>query len=270
MGVLALELSGGSAPAAAALPQVQAGQLADLLARDLGKLVPGASALDLVFAAAHFDPAEVLRPGWPLHRRLDELRQRAPGRGQGPRVIAFGADREGQVPLPLRRRRRTCTAARCGYCRSCCSGAPQTVRALQESFEDVLLDRGMAGADTALLVQAGLRRAGRTRALPDRARPGRDHGHAVPAPGPAAAVAGDRDRAAGAGPKRNGWTRRPSRCCVTPTAKCRSRCWIRRAWQQRNGRPADRRRGRNCSAATNISRRASASSRRCWKRTAYR
>ena len=152
MGVFALELVGGSSPAAAALPQAQAGELVELLARDLSKLVPGASALDLSFAAAHFDPAEVLRPGWPLHRRLDELRQRAPGREQGPRVIAFGADGEGKVPLPF--------AAEAGLQGGqmrvlpfLLSGAPETVRALQENFEEVLLDRGMAGADTALLAQ---------------------------------------------------------------------------------------------------------------------
>ena len=152
MGVFALELSGGSAPTCAALSQQRAGQLVELLARDLDKLVPGASALDLVFAAAHFDPAEVLRPGWPLHRRLDELRQRAPGREQGPRVIAFGADRDGVVPLPLA----ADAGLQGGQMRVLpflLSGAPETVRALQENFEEVLLDRGMAAADTALLAQ---------------------------------------------------------------------------------------------------------------------
>ena len=152
MGVFALELSGGSTPAVAALPQAPAGRLVELLARDLGKLVPGASSLDLSFAAAHFDPAEILRPGWPLHRRLDELRQRAPGREQGPQVIVFGADSEGNAPLPFRAE----TGLQGGQLRVLpflFSGAPETVRALQESFEEVLLDRGMAGADTALLAQ---------------------------------------------------------------------------------------------------------------------
>lgn len=152
MGVFALELSGGSTPAVAALPQAPAGRLVELLARDLGKLVPGASGLDLSFAAAHFDPAEILRPGWPLHRRLDELRQRAPGREQGPRVIVFGADSEGNAPLPFRAE----TGLQGGQLRVLpflFSGAPETVAALQESFEEVLLDRGMAGADTALLAQ---------------------------------------------------------------------------------------------------------------------
>lgn len=152
MGVFALELSGDGATTRAALPQEQAGQLAGLLARDLENLVPGASALDLVFAAAHFDPAEVLRPGWPLHRRLDELRQRAPGRGQGSRVIAFGADNDGVVPLPLA----ADTGLHGGQMRVLpfmLGGAPETLRALQEGFEEVLLDRGMAAADTALLAQ---------------------------------------------------------------------------------------------------------------------
>lgn len=152
MGVFALELSGGQVPAAAALPQAQAGQLAELLARDLCKLVPGADRLDLAFAAAHFDPAEALRPGWPLHRRLDELRARAPGRDQGARVIAFGADSQGKVPLPFA----ADEALHGGQMRVLpflLAGEAETVQALREVFEEVLLDRGMAAADTALLAQ---------------------------------------------------------------------------------------------------------------------
>lgn len=152
MGVMALELSNASAPTRAALPQAVAGELAERLARDLGKLVPGATALDLSVAAAHFDPAEVLRPGWPLHRRLHELHQRAPGGGHGPRVIVFGADAQGNVPLPLA----ADEGLQGGQMRVLpflLSGPEDTVRTLQESFEETLLDRGMAGADTALLAQ---------------------------------------------------------------------------------------------------------------------
>lgn len=152
MGVLALELSAGSTPVRAALPQAQASRLAELVARDLKQLVPGADALDLTLAAAHFDPAEALRPGWPLHRRLEELQARAPGRGEGPRVIVFGADAAGTVPLPL------CAdeGLRGGHMRVLpflLNGAADAVAALQETFEEVLLDRGMAQADTALLAQ---------------------------------------------------------------------------------------------------------------------
>ena len=101
MGVMALELMAGSTPRNAALTAAEASALAEKLGRDLASLVPQVRDLDLVMAAAHFDPAEALRPGWSLHQRLRELHQRAPGRGEGPRVIAFGADETGDIPLPL-------------------------------------------------------------------------------------------------------------------------------------------------------------------------
>ena len=64
MGVLALERSGGSVPTRAALPAQQAGELAEKLGRELAQLVPQVRELELCVAAAHFDPAEALRPGW--------------------------------------------------------------------------------------------------------------------------------------------------------------------------------------------------------------
>ena len=90
-GVFALELAGGAAPGRPALSPEEAGELAARIGRDLAALVEGVAGLDLVLAAAHFDPAEALRPGWPLHQRLAELHARAPGRGESPRVLAFGA-----------------------------------------------------------------------------------------------------------------------------------------------------------------------------------
>lgn len=151
-GVLALELAPGSEIARDALQQVDAGKLAALLGRDLGALVEGVRDLDLVFAAAHFDPAEVLRPGWPLHRRLDELRQRAPQAGQGPRIIAFGADAEGRVPQPF-----ACEdELRGGQLRVLpflFAGEAAAARPVAARMEQILLDLGMAKAETALCAQ---------------------------------------------------------------------------------------------------------------------
>src|SRR5690606_34828579 len=99
-GGIALELAPGTSIDVAAVGPDGASRLAMLMARGLARLVPAVAGLDVSLAAAHFDPAEVLRPGWPLHRRLDELHARAP-RGDGsPRIMAFGADAEGNVPLP--------------------------------------------------------------------------------------------------------------------------------------------------------------------------
>lgn len=151
-GVIALELSDGDPPKQAALRADVAGELATQLGRDLAKLVPASGDCDLALFAAHFDPAEVLRAGWPLHRRVTDLLQRAPGRAQAPRIVGFGADASGEVPQPLQ-----CDAALAG---GGLRVLPFVLRgdaaaSAGAQLEDVLLDRGMAAADTALALQDG-------------------------------------------------------------------------------------------------------------------
>lgn len=153
-GVLALELAGGAAPQRPALPPEQAGELAARVGRDLAALVAEVSALDLVLAGAHFDPAEALRPGWPLHQRLQELRARAPGRGEGPRVLAFGADAAGAVPLPFQAEP-TLAGGGLRVLPFLLAGDGVVVDAVAEALEEKLLQFGMAAADTALLAQDG-------------------------------------------------------------------------------------------------------------------
>ncbi|MGY1518881.1 hypothetical protein [Luteimonas sp. A482] len=151
-GLMALELAPGSVVEHGALAQEEAARLASLLGRDLAALFPDARGLDLCLAAAHFDPAEALRPGWPLHRRLAELHARAPGRGGGPRIIAFGTDADGAVPQPLV----ADPALRGGSLRVLpflLHGDAAIAREVGEAFEAQLLETGMAQADTALLLQ---------------------------------------------------------------------------------------------------------------------
>jgi hypothetical protein len=155
-GALALELLPGSQPGRAALRQAEAGALAGLVGRDLAALATDAAALDLVFAGAHYDPAEMLRPDWPLHRRLEELHARAP-RAEDPqadaaRIIAFGADAQGVVPQPLRAE----LELHGGPLRVLpflLVGRADRATAVAAEFERSLLERGMARADTALLAQ---------------------------------------------------------------------------------------------------------------------
>ena len=152
MGVMALELAAGRMPQQAAQPAAEASALAEKLGRDLATHAPQVRDLDLVLAAAHFDPAEALRPGWSLHQRLRELHQRAPGRGEGARLIAFGADDTGDIPMPLQ----ADDGLRGGLLRVVpflLSGDSHTVEAVGERLERVLLETGMAQADTALLAQ---------------------------------------------------------------------------------------------------------------------
>lgn len=152
-GVVALELRDGAPPLHRALAAADAGELVTMLGRDLAALVASVRECDLALLAAHFDPAEALRPGWPLHRRASELLQRAPGQAQGARMVGFGADATGEVPLPLQ-------------CEPELQGGGLRIlpfvlhgdaaRATGNALEELLLDRGMAAADTALALQDGL------------------------------------------------------------------------------------------------------------------
>jgi hypothetical protein len=153
LGALALELAPGTAPLQAALNQALASALAERIASDLATLAPEARRLDLVFGAAHFDPAELLRPGWPMHRRLEELHARAP-RADGPRIVVFGANSNGTVPQPLRAE----LELHGGPLRVlpfALIGDADAAHEVAARFEDTLLERGMAGAATALQAQDG-------------------------------------------------------------------------------------------------------------------
>ncbi len=150
LGALALELKPGSQPARDTLAQRDAGALAQLLAHDLAVFAPEAATLQLVMVGAHYDAVELLRPGWPLHRELDQLAARAPGASQS-RVIAFGAH-DGQLPGglapspdfsggPLR------------LLPFVLGGDAGVVARVGDAFERDLMERGMAGAETALAAQ---------------------------------------------------------------------------------------------------------------------
>ena len=151
-GALALELVPGSEAAHTALDAADAATLAGHIAHDLAALVPGVIQLDLGVLAAHFDPVELLRPGWPLHTALAELMTRAPAHASGARVFAFGTH-NGQLPVteltpdvdyahgPLR------------LVPFLLRGSADVIAPVAEALEEILVDRGMAGAATALFAQ---------------------------------------------------------------------------------------------------------------------
>lgn len=156
LGALALELAPGSSAAHAALAQATAGELAERIAQDLAAFAPDAVRLELLAVGAHYDPVELLRPGWPLHRELEQLAARAPRSqeatgAEGGRVIAFGSH-DGRLPGAL--------APDAGFAGGplrllpfVLGGEPGTVAHVGDAFERDLLERGMADAATALLAQ---------------------------------------------------------------------------------------------------------------------
>lgn len=157
LGALALELAPASAAGRDALPQRDAGVLAEWIARDLAGFAPGAASLELVTVGAHYDAVELLRPDWPLHRQLDQLAAHAPRSNASPiqtpgaRIIAFGAH-AGQLPGTL--------APALEYAGGplrllpfLLRGDADTVAAVDAVFECDLIERGMAGAASALAAQ---------------------------------------------------------------------------------------------------------------------
>lgn len=134
-----------------ALTQAGAGALAGLIARDLAGFAADAAQLELVTVGAHYDAVELLRPGWPLYRELEHLAVRAPRAGLGGRVVAFGSH-AGLLPGGL-----TPSPEHVGgplrLVPLLLGGDADMVAAVGDSFERELIERGMAGAATALAMQ---------------------------------------------------------------------------------------------------------------------
>lgn len=152
LAALAIECATTTGDARVALPQAGAGALAARVARDLATHAPDAAALDCALVAAHFDPVELLRPGWPLHATLADYAARAPRDGDAAaRVVAFGShdDRlpEGLAPEP------DFIGGPLRLLPVVLSGDAAVVASVGDRFEQVLMEEGMAAADTALAVQ---------------------------------------------------------------------------------------------------------------------
>jgi hypothetical protein len=98
--VLALELEPSRAPSTLTLALESAPLLAEAIAADLGRLLPGVETMALAVAAALYDQAQVLRPGWPLHAELARLQQQAQRGGFTPLVASFGAS-AGRMATPV-------------------------------------------------------------------------------------------------------------------------------------------------------------------------
>ena len=150
LGAFALELSPQTRAQTLSLPQVQAGELAALLARDLARWVPGVRDCNFTVLAALFDPVEILRPGFPLHAELERLTAQVPGQGSA-QIIALGAN-ENALPATL--------APSSEFAEGpfrlvpfLLRGDAELIRQVGEQLEASLLDIGMAPADTALFAQ---------------------------------------------------------------------------------------------------------------------
>jgi hypothetical protein len=148
-GALALELA--SAPARDRLTRDATDALGTHLGIDLQRLLPGVDALDLVYAGAHYDPCELLRPGWPVHAALAELARGVPGAGGG-RVVGFGAH-EARMPSAALQPDPALHGGPLRLLPFALLGEATAIAAAGRAMEEHLLETGMAGAATALAAQ---------------------------------------------------------------------------------------------------------------------
>jgi hypothetical protein len=148
-GALALEIA--AAPARTHLERDQSAELAGHIADDLCRLLPGIETLDLSIAAAHFDPAEVLRPRWPVHAALSDLSQRAPGSGRG-WVMGLGSH-AGAMPADALMPDPAMSGGPLRLIPFVLHGEAERVAQFGSQMEQHLLETGMAGAATALEAQ---------------------------------------------------------------------------------------------------------------------
>ncbi|AVP99502.1 hypothetical protein C7S18_21020 [Ahniella affigens] len=90
-GILAIEVKPEGNPVHLGLPLESASALVDVISGDLLRLLPGVDACGLAIAAALYDQAQILRPGFPVHAALAELYGQEPKARQAPSLMAFGA-----------------------------------------------------------------------------------------------------------------------------------------------------------------------------------
>lgn len=153
LGALALELAPHDGSQRTMLPQAGAGRLGEEIAHDLAGFDDEAAQLELVAVGAHYDAVELLRPGWPLHRELEEFAARAPGDrpASAGRIVMFGAH-DDKLPDAL-----TPSPDYLGgplrLLPFVLTGDAAVMARVGTAFERDLIERGMAGAGTVLLAQ---------------------------------------------------------------------------------------------------------------------
>ena len=149
-GLLALELCPGQHLPSAQLTVAQSERLGSLLAEDLRPWIGPHTAIDISLAGAAFDPVEILRPAWPVHAEIARLTHLAP-KSAAARLLCFGAAEgrmpEGLQPDPVH------AQGPLRWLPFVLSGPAEQIHAVQDGMEAELMERGMAGAATALCAQ---------------------------------------------------------------------------------------------------------------------
>ena len=145
--LLALEIAAQAEVPRVALSRDESAALAALVADDLRALLPDITAGRLALAGALFDPAELLRPGFPVLTTLEELARRVP-RGTLGHVIAFGTH-DGALPAASLQPDATLAQGPLRLLPCVLLAPAEHAKAWRQTLESELAARGAAGTATA-------------------------------------------------------------------------------------------------------------------------
>ena len=150
-GLLAIELVPEGRPSGLSLPVESAGLLGDAITGDLLRLLPGVDGMGLSVAAALYDPAQILRPGWPLFAELSRLHARTQLGGWTPAVSCFGAS-AGRMADPGLEPDASLIGSPLLLIPWVLIGADLDAARINADMEEGFTDKGLAEARTSLLL----------------------------------------------------------------------------------------------------------------------
>ena len=150
-GLLAIELIPGQTLQRPTLAVAEAEMLGQHLVKDLQPWLAGHGGIDLALVGATYDPVELLRPGWPLHAEIAHLLHTAPPMPEA-RVLCLGAHQE-RLPQALQPQAEYAEGP-LRWLPFVLRGPADSMQAITPHLEAELLERGMAGAATALFAQS--------------------------------------------------------------------------------------------------------------------
>jgi hypothetical protein len=144
MGVLALEPLDGTPLTGRLLAPEVADRVAELFALQLGRFLPEGPDYALAWAAAAYDPAQLLRRGLPLHAELTNLFQAGQRAGLAAGQILTLAAREGRMPTAVLEPDAALGDGRLYVVPVVVLGDEAAIEAASQRLEAVLMDEGLA------------------------------------------------------------------------------------------------------------------------------
>lgn len=146
MGVLALEPVAGADPQRRQLTRAVAEGLNDAMGAQLARFLPQGQEYGFVWSAALYDPAQLLRPGFPLHQELEHLFVAGQRHGIAAGHCLALCEQGGRMPTAHLEPDPLLGGGTLYTIPIALTGSPAAITAAAQRLESVLYDEGLADA----------------------------------------------------------------------------------------------------------------------------